>query len=169
MPAVNPRTTTDDARAIDLTLTNPVHGTSCTIKVQKESGGTIGRRSYGRAWQKLCPTYGADNQCECGGVHADPNWLISPGGPIQVGDSPLYTRCDWLVTRRPMVTAGGVAGRTAYRLLAWLFTVCLPYLVVYGIVVVRSLFSFLFCWKFFGIIMLCVSLIVAEYILRAQP
>lgn len=158
-----------EVREIKVTLRSPIHGTECTVKLQTEDGGTIGRRSYARAWEKLCPSYGPDNECECGGVHADPVWLVSPDGPLQVGDAPLYTRCDWLVTRRPMVTAGGTAWKLACRFGAWFFTSCVPYAAVYSFVCIRGLFGFLFSWKLFAIIMLCVSLIVAEYILRAQP
>ncbi len=159
-----------EERKVKLTLRNPIHGTEYNVMIQAEDGGTISRHAYARAWRKLCPTYGPDNQCECGGVHSDPDWLVTPDGPLQVGDAPLYTRCDWLVTRRPQpASATSVTGRLAYRFAAWIFTVCLPYTVVYSIVIVRGLFSFFFSWKFFTIMMLCFTLFVVEYVLRAQP
>ena len=64
---------------------------------------------------------------------------------------------------------GGRARTLAKRLAAWFFTAYLPYMVVYWIVCVRGLFSFFFSWKFFTIMMLCFTLFVVEYVLRAQP
>ncbi len=67
------------------------------------------------------------------------------------------------------MSATSVAGRPAYRFAAWLFTVFLPFTLVWSYVCVRALLGAVFSWKFLMVLTLCGTLFTAEYVLRSQP